>query len=63
MLWIYEDDGSVYDARSGKNGLRYLNHQRKPNAEFRGFELYSLRGIKAGSEITFNYGDEEAEFY
>lgn len=59
VLWVYEE-GQAPVARSGRNLLRYLNHQDQGNAEFDGFDLYALRAIGAGEEITFNYegGDD-----
>lgn len=61
VLWV--EDGDELYARDGENGLRYLNHSRQPNAEFDGFELYALRRIKIGEEITFNYGDDNLDFF
>jgi SET domain-containing protein len=58
VLWVYEE-GSPPQGRSGRNQLRYLNHARPGNAEFDGFELYSLRRIEPDEEITFDYGWEE----
>ena len=54
VLWVYEDDGEVI-GRRGLNKLRYLNHCDSPNAEFDGFDLYTLREIGPGEEITINY--------
>jgi SET domain-containing protein len=54
VLWVYDDDGEVI-GRRGLNKLRYLNHCDSPNAEFDGFDLYTLREIDAGEEITINY--------
>ena len=56
VLWIIDDDGSVYGIR-GENDLRFVNHSSKPNAEFLGDELWSVRKIKNGEEITFDYGE------
>lgn len=46
----------------GTNGLRFLNHSRPGNAYFRatgrGDVLWSRRNIAAGTEITFDYGDD-----
>ena len=56
VLWVYDDD--VVVGRSGRNKLRYLNHNSAFSAEFDGFELFASRKINAGEEITINYGEE-----
>lgn len=56
VLWVIEDDGSEVGIE-GRNALRYLNHSRTPNAEFRGPDLHALRNIQPGQEITFHYGE------
>ena len=56
VLWVYEDDGLV--GRSGRNKLRYLNHSTNPNAEFNGFDLFALRDIRVGEEVTIHYGED-----
>ena len=56
VLWVEEDDDN-WLARDGKNLLRYINHSRKPHAEFVGFELYALRNINTDEEITIDYGE------
>ena len=63
VLWVSEDpeDDDAWVGRSGRNLLRYLNHSVDCNAEFDGFDLYALRDIEAGEEITFYYGDEFEE--
>jgi SET domain-containing protein len=55
VLWVY--DGKREIGRRGLNKLRYLNHSKKPNAEFDGFDLYALKAIKPNQEITINYGE------
>ena len=57
VLWVEEDDGT-WTGRNGQNILRYLNHHKKPHAEFNGFDLYAKRNIKEGEELTINYGEE-----
>ncbi len=57
VLWVLEGEGS-YRGVKVANQLRYLNHSPKPNAEFEGAELYAIRAIKPGEEITFDYGRE-----
>lgn len=56
VLWIVDEDGSEVGIE-GRNALRYLNHSRFPNAEFRGPDLHALRNIQPGQEITFDYGE------
>lgn len=60
VLWAEQDDGS-WLGRDGRNILRYLNHHEKPCAEFDGFDLYALKNILPGAEITIHYGEEFAE--
>ncbi|MES9897783.1 MAG: SET domain-containing protein-lysine N-methyltransferase [Sedimenticola sp.] len=59
VLWVF-DHGDEENAvgRSGRNLLRYLNHEVTGNAEFDGFDLYARADIKADDEITFNYEHE-----
>ncbi|NND44058.1 MAG: SET domain-containing protein-lysine N-methyltransferase [Xanthomonadales bacterium] len=56
VLWVEQDDGEWlgYD---GSNELRYLNHDASPNCEMDGQELYAARNIKAGEELTIDYGE------
>jgi SET domain-containing protein len=60
VLWVFED-GKEPNGRSGRNLLRYLNHQDDGNAEFDGFDLYALQDIEPDEEITFDYGGWEEE--
>ncbi len=55
VLWVYGEDGEPAEARSGRNLLRWLNHQAPGNAEFDGFDLYARTTIEPGDEITFDY--------
>lgn len=59
VLWVYED-GQAPQGRRGMNLLRYLNHADQPVAEFDGFDLYALRTIAPGEEITIDYHGEES---
>ena len=58
VLWVTDENGDT-SARSGRNLLRFLNHQRPPNAEFDGYDLFAKKAIKPGDEITFDYGWED----
>lgn len=61
VLWIESDDETAVDGWIGYDGvneLRFLNHASKPNGEMDGRDLYALRDISAGEEITIHYGDE-----
>lgn len=60
VLWVFEEDKQPI-GRSGRNLLRYLNHQEEGNAEFDGFDLYALSDIPPHGEITFDYGAWEEE--
>jgi SET domain-containing protein len=60
VLWVEEDDGS-WSGVDGRNVLRYMNHSSSPNAELYGVELYALRDIERGEEITIHYGEDWAE--
>jgi SET domain-containing protein len=59
VLWVEYDDGELVGI-DGKNELRFLNHSRRPNAEFWGPELIALVDIPRGAEITFDYGEDWA---
>lgn len=56
VLWV--EDGDRWIGRDGSPPLKFLNHAHQPNAEFDGFDLYALRDIVSGEEITFDYGEE-----
>ncbi|MCU7937347.1 MAG: SET domain-containing protein-lysine N-methyltransferase [Candidatus Thiodiazotropha sp. (ex Dulcina madagascariensis)] len=58
VLWVFEEAKNPV-GRSGRNLLRYLNHQDRGNAEFDGFDLYALQDIEPHQEITFDYGGWE----
>jgi SET domain-containing protein len=59
VLWV-EALGLAPEGCSGRNLLRWLNHQTPGNARFDGFDLYALTDIAAGEEITFDYGGGRA---
>lgn len=60
VLWVERDDGD-FRGIDGDNVLRWLNHSSAPNTEFDGPELFALRAIEEGEELTFHYGEEWAE--
>ena len=53
-------DGRALDASVNSNQLRYINHSCNPNTYMRvaygKVEFYSLKTIRAGEELTCNYG-------
>lgn len=50
------------DGTSRKNTARYINHSCKPNCETetlvrkKQVKIFSIANIKAGEELTYNYG-------
>jgi SET domain-containing protein len=65
IMIVELDDGTAIDASRGGNHFRYVNHSCSPNAYMRVFrgrlEFYSLREIRAGEELTCNYGETHHE--
>lgn len=57
VLWVEEEEGEWIGC-NGKNLLRYINHHKLPCSEFDGLQLYAIRRITKGEEITIDYGDE-----
>lgn len=61
------ENGKTILGGTRKNIARYCNHGCKPNAEVRikgnRVYLYSIKRIKAGDEITWDYGTEYFDFY
>ena len=55
-MWLRRDNGTD-EGICGRNELRFVNHSRDPNAEFEGAELYAVRNIQPGHEITLDYGE------
>ena len=60
VLWLEAEAGrdDEWIGYDGNNELRFLNHARPPNGEMDGLDLYARQTIKAGEEITIDYGDE-----
>lgn len=66
--YLFElDDDHAIDGRARSNTARYINHSCRPNAEAlvsgRRVWIWSKRNIKAGEEITYDYGREYFEDY
>lgn len=59
--------GKMIDGNIKANTARYINHSCKPNCEADGpsghVYILSLRKIKAGEEITYDYGEEYFDDY
>ena len=60
VLWFPDTRGKIVGLR-GRNALRFINHSANPNARFHGSDLYSIRYIAAGEEVTVDYGEEWRE--
>ena len=54
-------DGTALDATHSGSPFRYVNHSCEPNAFMRLYrgrvEFYALRRVKAGEEVTCDYGE------
>jgi len=57
VLWVEAGKEDEWSGHDGINELRFLNHDNRPNGEMDGLELYALRKIRAGEEITIDYGE------
>jgi len=56
VLWLWNEERERWEGIDGSNEMRFLNHSSQPNADWWGEDLYALRTIEAGEEITFDYG-------
>lgn len=61
--YLFElDEKRAIDGSARSNTARYINHSCRPNAKAftsgRRIWIWSLRNIKAGEEITIDYGKE-----
>lgn len=62
-LFSLDKDGAI-DGSARENLARYINHSCNPNCETEHDEeekrvrIYAIRAIKAGEELTYDYGKE-----
>ncbi len=56
VIWVHV--GEAMEGFEITNEARYVNHSRSPNAAFFDEELWSLRRIRKGEEITHHYGPD-----
>ena len=67
--YLFEIDkyGTTINGNVPENTARYINHSCKPNCEADGPEgrvyISSIRNIKAGEELTYDYGKEYFDEY
>jgi SET domain-containing protein len=65
IVAIVELDRKAIDARGMRSGFRFINHSCEPNAFMRRTkdraEFYALRAIRAGEELTVDYGESHHE--
>ena len=57
VLWVWDDEDNLVGI-DGQNDLRYVNHSPAPNVEFQGADLFALRDIRPGEELTHHYGED-----
>jgi len=60
LFWT--DKNTMIDGNISSNIARYINHSCKPNCEADGPKgrvyITSIKNIKAGEELTYDYGRE-----
>jgi SET domain-containing protein len=65
IVAIVELDRKAIDARGMRTGFRFINHSCAPNTFLRRTreraEFYALRDIRAGEELTVDYGESHHE--
>jgi len=63
VIAIVELERHALDATRMKHGFRFINHSCAPNTFFRctpeRAEVYALRDIAAGEELTVDYGESQ----
>lgn len=60
VLWVEDDPGGTWTGYDGRNVMRFMNHADQPNAEMDGLHCYALTEIRPGTEITIDYGWNDA---
>lgn len=58
VLWVEYEQTKEIKGYEGFGRLRFLNHSSRANSRFDGLELFALKPIQPGEEITFHYGEE-----
>ena len=65
IVAIVELERHALDAKGMRRGFRYINHSCDPNTFFRctpdRAEVYARRRIRAGEELTCDYGESQHE--
>ena len=65
IVAIVELERHALDAKGMRRGFRYINHSCDPNTVFRctpeRAEVYARRRIRAGEELTCDYGESQHE--
>jgi SET domain-containing protein len=65
IVAIVELERHALDATRMKHGFRFINHSCEPNTFFRctpqRAEIYALRDIGPGEELTVDYGESQHE--
>ncbi len=66
--YLFEiDDDYTVNGNVPSNKARYINHSCKPNCEADGPKghvyIFSLKNIKPGEELTYDYGEEYFDEY
>ncbi len=65
IVAIVELEGHALDATRSKRGFRFINHSCSPNTYMRCMptraEVYALRAIAKGEELTLDYGHSHHE--
>src|SRR3954468_18189837 len=65
IVAIVELERHALDATRMRHGFRFINHSCAPNSFFRitpqRAEIYALRAIRRGEELTVDYGESQHE--